>query len=148
MPVKQVTPSQANDLIQQDSTMIYLDVRTVPEFTNGHPQRGLNIPAFFFQAPGQPTPNPDFLKVVEANIPKEATVIVGCQAGGRSQRAADLMAQAGYTNVANMQGGFGGGQDQMGRAVTGWRDSGLPVSTDNNEGVSYSSLAAKAGVKV
>jgi rhodanese-related sulfurtransferase len=148
MPVKQVTPSQANDLLQGDSTTIYLDVRTVPEFANGHPQRGINIPAFFFQAPGQPTPNPDFLKVVEANISKDATVIVGCQAGGRSQRAADLMAQAGYTNVSNMQGGFGGGQDQTGRTVSGWRDSGLPVSTDNSEKVSYGSLAAKAGVKV
>jgi rhodanese-related sulfurtransferase len=148
MPVKQVTPPQANDLMQQDPTVIYLDVRTVPEFTNGHPQRGINIPAFFFQAPGQPVPNPDFLKVVEANISKDAAVIVGCQAGGRSQRAADLMAQVGYTNVSNMQGGFGGGQDQMGRSVTGWRDSGLPVSTDNSEKVSYVSLAAKTGVKV
>jgi rhodanese-related sulfurtransferase len=148
MPVKQTTPPQTNEMLQKDSTVIYLDVRTVPEFTNGHPQRGINIPAFFFQAPGQPTPNPDFLKVVEANIPKDAVVIVGCQTGGRSQRAADLMAQAGYTNVSNMQGGFGGGQDQMGRAVSGWRDSGLPVSTDNSEAVSYSSLAAKVGIKV
>jgi rhodanese-related sulfurtransferase len=148
MPVKQVTPPQANEAMQTNIQIIYLDVRTVPEFTNGHPQRGLNIPAFFFQAPGQPIPNPDFLKVVEANIPKDATVIVGCQAGGRSQRAAEMMAQAGYTNVSNMQGGFGGGQDQTGRAVAGWRDSGLPVSTDNGETVSYSSLAVKAGVKV
>ena len=96
MPVKQITPPQANEIMQKDVQVIYLDVRTVPEFTNGHPQRGLNIPAFFFQAPGQPIPNPDFLKVVEANIPKDATVIVGCQAGGRSQRAAEMMAQAGY----------------------------------------------------
>jgi rhodanese-related sulfurtransferase len=127
--------------------VIYLDVRTVPEFTAGHPQRGINIPVVFFQAPSQPTPNPNFLKVVEATIAKDATVIVGCQAGGRSQRAAEIMTQAGYTNVANMQGGFGGGQDQMGRVVPGWRDSGLPVSTDNGEGVSYASLAAKTGVK-
>ena len=74
-------------------------------------------------------------------------LIVGCQAGGRSQRATEIMAQAGYTNVANMQGGFGGGQDQMGRVVPGWRDSGLPVSTENGEDVSYASLATKAGVK-
>lgn len=148
MPVKQLTPPQANDVMRKDAQVIYLDVRTVPEFTNGHPQRGLNIPAFFLHAPGQPTPNPDFLKVVEANVAKDATVIVGCQAGGRSQRAAELLAQAGYTNVANMQGGFGGGQDQAGRAVPGWRDAGLPVSTDNDDTVSYASLAAKAGVKV
>lgn len=148
MPVKQTTPPQTQETLSKDATVIYLDVRTVPEFTAGHPQGGINIPVIFFQAPGQPVPNPDFLKVVEANIAKDAVVIVGCQAGGRSQRAADIMTQAGYTNVSNMQGGFGGGQDQMGRAVPGWRDAGLPVSADNGDGVSYASLAAKAGVKV
>lgn len=147
MAVKQLTPSQALDLMQQDPTVVYLDVRTETEFTNGHPQKGVNIPAFFFQAPGRPTPNPDFLTVVEANVPKDAAIIVGCQAGGRSQRAADLLAQAGYANVSNMMGGFGGGQDQAGQPIAGWRDAGLPVSTDNGEGVSYSSLATKAGVK-
>jgi len=146
MAVKQLIPSQAHEMIQKDPQVIYLDVRTEPEFTAGHP-KGVNIPAFFFQAPGRPAPNPDFLKVVEANIAKDATLIVGCQAGGRSQRAADLLDQAGYTNVSNMMGGFGGGQDQTGQAIAGWRDSGLPVSNENGEGVSYASLAAKAGVK-
>jgi rhodanese-related sulfurtransferase len=147
MAIKQIIPQQAHELMQNDAKVIYLDVRTEPEFTAGHPQRGINIPAFFFQAPGQPSPNPNFLKVVEAHIPKDATIIVGCQAGGRSQRAADMMEKAGYTNVANMMGGFGGGQDQAGSPVPGWRDAGLPTSTENGDGVSYTSLAAKAGVK-
>jgi rhodanese-related sulfurtransferase len=147
MAIKQIIPQQAHDLMQNDAKVIYLDVRTEPEFTAGHPQRGINIPAFFFQAPGQPSPNPNFLKVVEANIPKDATIIVGCQAGGRSQRAADMMEKAGYTNVANMIGGFGGGQDQAGNSVPGWRDARLPTNTENGDGVSYASLAAKAGVK-
>jgi len=148
MAIKQINPTQAQETMSKDPAVIYLDVRTVPEFTAGHPQKGINIPVIFFnQATGQPAPNHDFLKVVEANIPKDATVIVGCQAGGRSQRAAEMMAQAGYANVSNMQGGFGGGQDQLGRVVPGWRDSGLPVSSENGEGVSYTSLATKAGVK-
>jgi len=147
MPVKQITPSQAHEMIQKDANVIYLDVRTVPEFAAGHPQGGKNIPVVFFSAPGQPAPNPDFLKVVETNLPKDATIIIGCQAGGRSQRAAEIMAQAGYANVSNMQGGFGGGQDQMGRVVPGWREAGLPVSNENGEAVSYASLASKAGVK-
>jgi len=148
MAIRQITPPQAQEIMSKDPQVIYLDVRTVPEFTAGHPQCGINIPVVFFnQATGQPTPNPDFLKVVEANIPKDATVVVGCQVGGRSQRAAEIMTQAGYSNVSNMQGGFGGGQDQTGRLVPGWRDSGLPVSTENGEGMSYASLAAKAGVK-
>ena len=54
MAVKQLTPQQAHDLMQKDSTILYLDVRTEPEFTAGHPHKGVNIPAFFFQAPGRP----------------------------------------------------------------------------------------------
>ena len=148
MAVKQLTPQQASDLMQQDAKVVYLDVRTVPEFSAGHAQRGINIPAFFFQQPGQPTPNADFVKVVEANIAKDATIVVGCQAGGRSQRAAEMLDKAGYSNVSNMMGGFGGGQDQTGKAIAGWRDAGLSVTTDNGEGISYSSLTVKAEVKV
>ena len=147
MAVKQLTPQQAHDLMQKDAKVVYLDVRTVPEFSAGHPQRGINIPAFFFQQPGQPTPNADFVKVVEANVAKDVTIVVGCQAGGRSQRAADMLDKAGYTNVSNVMGGFGGGQDQTGKPIAGWRDSGLPVSTDNGDGASYSSLLVKAGAK-
>ena len=131
MAIKQIIPPQAHEILDKDSTVIYLDVRTVPEFTAGHPQRGMNIPVVFFdQRTRQPIPNPDFLTVVEAHIPKDATVIVGCQAGGRSQRAAEMMAQAGYTNVANMQGGFGGARDPMGSVVTpGWAQLGFPIET-------------------
>ena len=89
MAIKQIIPAQAHEIMGKDPAVIYLDVRTVPEFTAGHPQRGMNVPVVFFnQATGQPAPNPDFLKVVEANVPKDAAIIVGCQAGGRSQRAA------------------------------------------------------------
>jgi rhodanese-related sulfurtransferase len=148
MAITQITPSQAHEIRQKNAAVIHLDVRTVPEFTAGHPQGAINIPVVFFQQPGQPVPNPDFLKVVEVTIPKDATVIVNCQAGMRSQRAAEIMTRAGYTNVSNMQGGFGGARDQTGRVVVpGWQESGLPVSTENGEGVSYTSLATKVGVK-
>lgn len=147
MPVKQTTPPQAYQTLSSDPSVIYLDVRTEAEFTAGHPEGAINIPVIFFDlATRQPSPNPNFQAVVEANIAKGVTVIVGCQAGGRSQRAAELMQQAGYSDVTNMQGGFGGGQTPAGRAVAGWRDAGLPIGTDNGDGVSYASLAAKAGV--
>jgi rhodanese-related sulfurtransferase len=150
MAIKQITPPEAHEILDKDQTVIYLDVRTEPEFAAGHPQGGINIPVILFDpATQQPMPNADFLPVVETNIPKDAKVIVGCQVGGRSQRAAEILAQAGYTDVANMQGGFGGARDQTGRTVVpGWQESGLPVSADNGEGVGYASLAAKAGVKV
>ena len=148
MAVQQTTPPQAHQTLSSNPSVTYLDVRTEDEFTAGHPEDAINIPVIFFDpATRQPSPNPNFQAVVEANIAKNATIIVGCQAGGRSQRAAEIMDQAGYSNVTNMQGGFGGGQNPAGRAVPGWRDSGLPISTDNGDGVSYASLAAKAGVQ-
>ena len=77
-------------------------------------------------------------------IAKDKKIIVGCQAGPRSNAAAGLLQQAGFQDVANMVGGFGGMRDQMGTVIApGWASSGLPVSQDNGEGVSYESLAAK-----
>ena len=88
--------------------------------------------------------NEDFVRVVEGHFPKEKAVIVGCQAGPRSNAAAGLLEQAGYQDVSNVIGGFGGMRDSMGRMIApGWADSGLPVSQDNGEGVSYESLSAK-----
>jgi hypothetical protein len=41
-------------------------------------------------------------------------------------------------------GGFGGMRDQMGNvSAPGWASSGLPVSNDNGDGVSYDSLKLK-----
>ena len=40
MVIKQITPPEAHEIMAKDGTVIYLDVRTVPEFTAGHPQQG------------------------------------------------------------------------------------------------------------
>jgi rhodanese-related sulfurtransferase len=74
------------------------------------------------------TPNPNFLQAIEAAFPKDRKLILGCQAGGRSQYAADILDRAGYQDVSNMKGGFGGAKDPMGRVVApGWLQSNLPV---------------------
>jgi hypothetical protein len=56
-----------------------------------------------------------------------------------------LLQKAGYQDIANVIGGFGGMRDQTGNVIApGWAASGLPVSQENGDGVSYQSLAAKA----
>ncbi|MFQ5912942.1 MAG: rhodanese-like domain-containing protein [Nitrospinota bacterium] len=146
MDIQQITPEEAHRRMNGDSREIYIDVRSIPEFTRGHPEGAINIPLLHFDPAGAGmVENPDFLKVVEANVAKEAKLVIGCQMGPRSQRAAEVLSQAGYPNVANVQGGFGGLRDQDGRTLAkGWAELGLPVSLDNGEGVSYESLAAKA----
>jgi len=143
--VKEITPQEAHDILKADAKVVYIDVRTEQEFANGHPQGAVNIPVAFPDPARGMVMNPDFVKVVESHFPKEKKIIVGCQAGPRSNAAAGLLQQAGYQDVANMVGGFGGMRDPSGNVVApGWAASGLPVSNDNGEGVSYQSLAAKA----
>lgn len=144
MPVKEITPQQTHDLMRQEPDCVYIDVRTTHEFCAGHPEGAVNIP-IAFPDPGRGMAlNQDFVKVMESHFSKEKKIIVGCQAGPRSEAAARMLAEAGYQDVSNMQGGFGGMRDPFGRVVApGWSSLGLPVSQENGAGVSYESLAAK-----
>jgi rhodanese-related sulfurtransferase len=144
MAIREVTPHQAHDILNADSSAVYIDVRTEREFANGHPHGAVNIPVAFPDPARGMMVNPDFVKVVEANFPREKKIIVGCQAGPRSTAAAGLLEQAGFQDLSNMLGGFGGMRDQMGKVIApGWSNSGLPVSNDNGDGVSYESLKLK-----
>lgn len=144
MTIRQTTPQEAYALIGRGYR--YIDVRTEQEFSLGHPTTAVNVPvALADPRTRQMVINPDFLSIVEAHFSKDSKIIVGCQAGGRSQRAAELLAQAGYTDVVNMQGGFGGGRDQSGTTViSGWSECGLPTCKDCGTANSYAGLLATA----
>lgn len=145
MPIEQSTPPEAKALLDANPDAIYLDVRTEPEFAAGHPAGAINIPVAVPGPGGQMQLNPDFARVVERTIPKDAKVVCGCQVGGRSQMAADLMAQAGYSDLTNVRGGFGGLQDpETGEVIAGWQDEGLPVETGVTDENAYQSLKARA----
>ena len=144
MAVKEITPQQAHAVLNADPTIVYLDVRSEREFANGHPAGAVNIPVAFADPARGMMANADFVKVVEANFSREKKIIVGCQAGPRSTAASRMLDQAGFQDVANLLGGFGGMRDALGTVVApGWAATGLPVSSDNGDGVSYASLAAK-----
>ena len=144
MAVKEVSPQEVQYALQSAPGTVYIDVRTEREFAAGHPTQAVNIPVAFFDPERGMVMNADFVEVVTANFPKDKKIIVGCQAGPRSNAAAGLLAQAGYQDVSNMVGGFGGMRDPMGNVIAqGWSSLNLPVSQDNGEGVSYQSLSAK-----
>ena len=144
MAIKEVPPQQAYDVLTNDASAVYIDVRTEGEFANGHPQGAVNIPVVFPDPARGMIVNSDFTRVVEANFSREKKIILGCQAGPRSTSAANMLQQAGFQDVSNLLGGFGGMRDQTGKiSAPGWASSGLPVSNDNGEGVSYQSLLAK-----
>jgi rhodanese-related sulfurtransferase len=137
---KRVTPPEAAELVKQGWR--YVDVRSIPEFEDGHPQGALNVPLLHMQG-GRMAPNPDFQRVMEANFPKDAQLVIGCKSGGRSLQAAALLEASGYTQVVDMKGGFGGERDMFGRVSTpGWAEAGLPVEKVTPGG-SYAELAKK-----
>lgn len=124
---KSITPREAKDLMAKGHR--YLDVRTEQEFWAGHPAEAVLVPAFH-RGPSGMIPNPDFQRIVEANFPHDTPLVVGCHSGGRSAKACEILAGAGYTQIANVLGGFGGGQDPAtGARVPGWREEGLDVET-------------------
>ena len=143
--MKELNAQEVHDLMQSDPDYIYLDVRSVPEFEAGHPPRAINIPILHFSPQSGMTPNPDFANVVEASLPKDAKLVIGCKAGGRSARACDVMSQMGYTNVTNVRGGFVGAVDNTGRVTEpGWSMRNLPTCSACADDAPYEALAAKA----
>jgi rhodanese-related sulfurtransferase len=146
MSIKQVEPPAAYELLQANPEAIYLDVRTEEEFAQGHPSGAINIPVVFLRPGAAPEPNASFLAVAEKALPRNRTLVVGCMAGGRSQRACEILEQAGYSDLTNVRGGFGGARDASGAVVVvGWRDAGLPVSHELGESA-YQALRQKAGL--
>lgn len=146
MAIKQMEPRAAHEYLTSNSDSVYLDVRTEDEFAQGHPDGAINVPVVFIKGPGQMEPNAEFLAVVSKNLPSDGKLVVGCMAGGRSQRACEILEEAGYVNLVNVRGGYGGARDASGAVVvTGWRDEGLPVSSAVGDN-SYAALRAKAGL--
>lgn len=142
MSVKRVSPQEANDLRQKDG-YLYLDVRSIPEFEQGHPAGAFNVPLLHFTG-GRMMPNPQFMEIVGKAFPSDAKIVVGCKSGGRSLRAAEMMASAGFSGVIDMRGGFHGEYDRSGACtMPGWADSKLPVATTAETGKSYAELTKK-----
>jgi rhodanese-related sulfurtransferase len=146
MSIRQVEPPEAYEVLQREPDAIYLDVRTEEEFAQGHPAAAINIPVVFLKPGGPPQPNEAFLSVAEKVLPRNKKLVVGCMAGGRSQRACEILEQAGYSDLTYVRGGFGGARDASGAVtIVGWRDAGLPVSRELGASA-YQALRNKAGI--
>ena len=128
MPVKRVLPQAASELMAGGYT--YVDVRSIPEFEAGHPKGAYNVPLLHLVPGRGRVPNTEFVSVMGKRFGKDAKLLVGCATGMRSLRAAEILAEAGFADVIDVQAGFEGEHDMRGRVVNaGWRDAGLPVET-------------------
>ena len=95
---------EATRLMNQGTTLV-LDVREANEYAAGHLPRARHIPL------------PELgNRVEEIGKYKEKPVIVTCQGGTRSGRAARLLKAAGFTAVYQLKGG-----------IAAWQQASLPV---------------------
>ena len=139
--VKRVTPPEASTLLGEG--WVYLDVRSIPEFDDGHPPGAANVPLLHFQG-GRMVPNPDFGAVIAANFPKETKIVVGCKAGGRSLRAAQVLAAEGFTQVVDQRAGWDAARDPFGQVIEpGWSRAGLPVEDGQPTGRAWEDMKRK-----
>jgi rhodanese-related sulfurtransferase len=139
--IKRVSPQEALDLTNHG--WVYVDVRTEQEFLDGHPAGAFNVP-IAHQGGGSMTPNPDFVSVVETAFGKDAKIVVGCKAGGRSLRAAQALIGAGFTNIIDQRAGWDGARDAFGQmSEPGWSRAGLPVEKGSTAGHTYGEVKAK-----
>jgi hydroxyacylglutathione hydrolase len=93
------------DVANRAAGTVLLDVREPAEYARGHVPGAVNLP----QA--------DLATRLE-EVPRDRPVQVICQAGSRSLRSAQFLAQVGYERVASVAGGTGA-----------WRASGYPVES-------------------
>lgn len=139
------------------ATVLFVDVRTAAEteYVGIADQVDINIP--FMQDDYstwdskkerfQMNPNSSFtLKVSEAlqvrGLKNSDAVVLICRSGDRSAGAANLLSQAGYTNVYSVYDGFEGDMAKEGvnkgrRLVNGWKNAGLPWGYSLNKERAY-----------
>lgn len=143
MSTLRIGPEEALRLLREEG-YTYLDVRSIPEFEDGHPDGAYNVPLLHMTPAGMEN-NADFLNVVQLIFPTDSKLVLGCKSGGRSLRAAELLAHAGYENVVDQKAGWAGATDQFGRiAEIGWGPKGLPSSKQTAPGHGYEALLKRA----
>ena len=77
---------------------------------------------------------------------KDAKLVFGCKSGGRSQRACELLENAGCSTLVNMYGGFHGASDMSGRVIEpGWSACGYETTQETPAGRSWNELSGAAG---
>lgn len=132
MGVRRIDAERAKELLDADEGYAFVDVRTEEEFLEGHIPTARNIPLYRRGVGGIGLLwNDEFQGVMEQAFEKGDKIILACQKGGRSAKAADLLAGVGFSNLFDMRGGFLGETDIFGNITfPGWITRGFDSTTD------------------
>ena len=104
-----ISVTDLNALVRSGETVELIDVRTPAEFQEIHAAPAVNVPLDTFD----PAP------IVQRRKTPDQPLYFICRSGGRSQRACDFMAAAGFPAAVNVEGG-----------TQAWVEAGLPVVGD------------------
>ncbi len=137
--ITELSPQEAYELAKEPSSYL-IDVRSIAEYVFvGHPEMAYNIPSSFWNEEEQGfLTNDTFIENLTALFKKSDILIFLCRSGGRSLRAANRVAQAGYRKVYNLTQGFEGAKDENGyRTTGGWKNSGVPYTYNLDKELVY-----------
>ena len=104
--VRVVEPAAADELLAAEPRPTVIDVRTPAEFAEGPLEGAVLVDV---QAP-------DFRDRI-AELDRDASYVIYCRSGNRSVGARETMAELGFTDVADIDGG-----------ILAWVQAGLPVT--------------------
>ncbi len=133
--IKEISPQQAWEILEDEPQAVLLDVRTSMEYEYvGHPAKALHIP--WMDAPDWSIDAEFVNKVREALMKRTGSeqglesiaVLAICRSGKRSQAAVEELASQGFNNLYNIENGFEGDLDNNNHrnTINGWRFVDLP----------------------
>jgi sulfur-carrier protein adenylyltransferase/sulfurtransferase len=102
--VPEVTAADLQSRLKGGEQIVLIDVREPDEFARGKIPGAYTIPRGVLEMQ------------LDGRLPRESTVVLYCGGGARSALACKSLADMGFDNVENLQGGW-----------SAWTNSGLPV---------------------
>lgn len=129
--IPQITNDAAWQMLLDDDQAVLIDVRTETEWRNvgvpdatetGRPAR------FVYWTDEAGDANPQFADLATDGVDPGAPILLLCRSGARSNAAAELLTEMGYTKAMNIVGGFECPQEPG----AGWKDKLPSGSYDDN----------------
>ena len=128
---RELSPNDAFDEVSNIANAVLIDCRTPAEWNlTGTPDlSAVKKQVALIQLSDETgRPNPDFVDRVREIATENTPLLLLCRVGGRSANACNMLASAGYTNLANIIEGFEGRADENGHrnSFEGWKFHQLP----------------------
>ncbi|MEK7949587.1 rhodanese-like domain-containing protein [Luteolibacter soli] len=114
--MSQIAPTDLKRLLDQDSSLTVIDVRTPLEFGEVHVPEARNVPLDAL-APKR--------RIENGELSSQEPIYILCHSGARAQKAADQFQAAGYENAVVVEGG-----------TQAWVQANLPVTRGQTKVIS------------